>query len=89
MGDVGFCTDVMEHIPPDDVETVLRNIMASTPRAFFQISTVEDVFGKTIGQPLHLSVHPHAWWMDTFRGLGLRVPFDQEGPISSCFMVVR
>lgn len=62
--DFGFCCDVMEHIPPSQVLDVLRNILACTPKAFFQISLVPDVMGSLIGEPLHLSVHPHEWWME-------------------------
>ena len=65
-GDVGYCTDVMEHIPPEDVETVIANILDATPRAFFQIATVPDKFGETIGQQLHLTVQPHDWWRAKF-----------------------
>lgn len=59
----GFCTDVMEHIPPRDVDRVLTNVLKSAQHVFFQISTVDDVCGALIGEPLHLSVHPYAWWL--------------------------
>jgi hypothetical protein len=59
----GICTDVMEHIPPDDVLTVLKNIIDCAEEVFFQISTVDDACGEAVlGEPLHLSVHNHLWW---------------------------
>ena len=61
--DFGYCTDVMEHIAPGDVATVLKNVLIAAKRVFFAISTVPDHFGEaTDGHPLHLTVQPHAWW---------------------------
>jgi len=85
----GFCTDVMEHIPTSDVETVIRNIMASAERVFFQISTIPDSFGVTIGDCLHLTVRPHAWWLGLFTRLGYAVQWQREGEIDSRFLVGR
>jgi len=62
----GFCTDVMEHIPPDQVDLVLENILRSANNVFFQISMEDDVMGARIGEPLHLSVHPYEWWVKKF-----------------------
>ncbi len=60
----GYCCDVMEHLPPDQVEPVILNIMASASKVFFQIATVPDNFGAVIGHQLHLTVRPHEWWAD-------------------------
>jgi SAM-dependent methyltransferase len=65
-GGTGYCTDVMEHIPPEDVDTVLANIMAAVPNCFFQIATIPDGFGAAIGQTLHLTVQDHDWWAAKF-----------------------
>lgn len=83
----GFCTDVMEHILPDTVDTVIRNIMDCVDAAFFQISTVPDKMGVLIGQHLHLTVQPHHWWRQTFERLGYAVTWDEEMNICSSFMV--
>jgi uncharacterized Rossmann fold enzyme/SAM-dependent methyltransferase len=64
--DLGFCTDVMEHIPPEAVRTVITNVMACVDGCFFQISLVPDNMGVLIGQPLHLSVFPVSWWLEQF-----------------------
>lgn len=76
--DYGFCTDVMEHVPPEHVRTVLQNIIDAAPRVFFQISTVDDVMGELVGLPLHLSVHPASWWIDELELLGCRVRWLEE-----------
>lgn len=76
--DFGFCTDVMEHIAPEDVRTVLRNIVGSSKQVFFAISLVEDSMGALIGEPLHLTVQPAAWWKKELEGIGFAVHTDYE-----------
>lgn len=83
----GLCTDVMEHIPPDDVEAVIRNIMASAKMVFFQISTRPDVRGKMIGKTLHLTVRPHKWWRELFKELGFEVHWEIGRKSTACFLV--
>jgi hypothetical protein len=65
-GDVGYCTDVMEHIPTHQVDDVIKNVMDCVDSAYFQISLVPDAMGELIGMPLHLSVYPHSWWVKKF-----------------------
>lgn len=77
--DYGFCTDVMEHLPPGEVETVLMNVMRAARHVFFQISCTDDVCGALIGQPLHLSVHPYAWWLKLLQELGAVVHWSKDG----------
>lgn len=83
----GFCTDVMEHIPPNDVETVIKNIMDSSSHVFFQISTVVDAMGSLIGKPLHLTIKPHNWWRTLFIKLGYKVDYDEQQRYASIFYV--
>lgn len=68
--DYGFCTDVMEHIPTDQVPDVLRNIFKATKLSWFQISTRPDHFGAVINQDLHLTVQPKAWWIEQMNAVG-------------------
>ncbi len=85
LADYGYCTDVMEHIEPENVDIVIENIMASCGKCFFQISTVPDVCGELIGQQLHLTVQPYEWWMETFNRLGFNVDFSLKHDIYSMF----
>ena len=80
--DYGICTDVMEHIPPDDVETVITNIMDSAESVFFQISTVEDSFGEYVDADLHLSIHPHARWHSIISSIATIVWEQDLGEVS-------
>lgn len=84
----GYCTDVMEHIPMEDVQAVLRNIMDSAETVFFQISTIEDVCGAMIGADLHLSVYPHDVWAEMIRGFA-NIAWSDEQEIVSSFYVTR
>lgn len=85
----GFCADVMEHIPPEYVSDVLRNILACAPKSFFQISLVPDAMGVLIGEPLHLSVHPYAWWMEELKHLGCEIRWSENRGSSALFYVEK
>ena len=85
----GFCTDVMEHIPPDDVGKVIQNIMRASGRVFFQISLVDDACGALIGKPLHLSVHPFEWWKEKFLAMGYHIEWSQDCGESALFYVAN
>jgi SAM-dependent methyltransferase len=61
--DWGLCCDVMEHIPPERVQDVLRFIRRSTRRStYFHVSLRADGCGRLIGESLHLTVEPLEWW---------------------------
>ncbi len=83
----GYCTDVMEHIPPENVDRVLKNILRASQHVFFQIACEDDVCGRLIGEPLHLSVHPYAWWLEKLQELGAVVHWSQDY-VSHCAFYV-
>ncbi len=85
----GFCTDVLEHIPTAQIGDVISNIMACAKTVFFQVSTVNDIFGQTIGTPLHLTVQQHGWWIDLFETMGYTVTYDMDRGNASLFVVSR
>lgn len=60
--DYVFCCDVMEHLPLEDVDKALKNILNACDRAFLSIALVDDEFGAKIGEPLHLTVRSFEWW---------------------------
>jgi SAM-dependent methyltransferase len=85
----GYCTDVMEHIPTHDVETVVRNIMSASEKVFFQISTVDDHFGAVFNEPLHLTVKPHKWWLKMFKRLGYKIHYNANLGNASIFYIAN
>lgn len=87
--DFGLCCDVMEHIPPDQVDTVLLNILQASKRVLFQIATVEDHFGKheDIQAPLHLTVRNYSWWLKKFADFGCVIHRSDEHPNHVLFYV--
>jgi len=58
-----YCCDVLEHIPEEKVDEVLAAI-AERMRfgGYFSICLKEDLVGKEIGLPLHLTVKERGWW---------------------------
>jgi len=84
----GICADVMEHIPTDQVEAVIANIMASAEKVFFQIATREDEFGAVIHQTLHHTVQPHEWWAGVLGRHG-KIVSDEIAPGVSRFILTR
>jgi len=87
--DYGICTDVMEHIPTDDVVMVIENIMTSSKNVFFQISTIDDIGGEVIGTPLHLTVKPHSWWKALFESKGYKIQWQEEQDIAALFYITN
>ncbi|CAM5998768.1 unnamed protein product [Sphagnum balticum] len=83
----GFCTDVMEHIPPEEVDRVLANILKSAQHVFFQISTEEDVCGRLIEKPLHLSIHNYEWWLAKLQQFDCFVSWSDEAQSHCSFYV--
>lgn len=74
----GYCTDVMEHIPPQDVETVLRNILGSAEHCFFNIACFQDSHGALIQEQLHLTVREPIWWVGQITKAGGVIHWSQE-----------
>ena len=83
----GFCADVMEHVPPERVDRVLSNILKAAQHVFFSISTADDRCGALIGEVLHLTVRPHAWWLEKFQERGCLVHWAREESGGSAFYV--
>lgn len=62
--DVVVCTDVMEHIEPECVDTVLRHIKDLTEHvAIINVSLIPAVKTLPDGRNAHISLHPKDWWL--------------------------
>ena len=63
--DLVVCADVMEHIEPDCVDDVIKDLRRLTQkRLFVVISTI--LAGKNLpsGRNAHLTVQPAEWWLE-------------------------
>lgn len=63
VAEYGLCTDLMEHIPTEDVDVVLRNISEHVSvGVLFGIARLPDKDGDALGLELHLTLKEKAWW---------------------------
>lgn len=85
--DFAFCTDVLEHIPPEQVARVLRVVVGAGRRAYLQIACTPDHMGKLIGEPLHLTVQPYAWWKEQLEAFDCRILWSEDLGHSCSFLV--
>lgn len=87
IADYAYCTDVMEHIPPEQVDLVIGNVLRSARKVFLGISTVPDHLGALIGETLHLSVHPTKWWREKLEATGATVLWEGSSDEYCAFYV--
>ena len=76
--DLGTCIDVMEHIPTDKVDAVLKNIASTCNKCVFHIAYEADNMGTLIGEPLHLTVRPASWWQQKLERFFKNIKTDGE-----------
>ena len=61
--DLGYCCDVMEHIPESMIDKTLDNIQRVIgEQVFFQIALQPDSCGQLIGEKLHLTLRSADQW---------------------------
>lgn len=88
--DWGYCTDVMEHIPPTRIAATLSEISRVISRSvYFQINKHESHgrHGDAIGVgSLHLSVYPAAVWRVHLEQHFDDVELVSDNPRDCCFI---
>lgn len=58
-----LCMDVLEHIPEERLDSVLSQISSRMEKGgLLSIHLIEDQFGRTIGENLHLTIQSADWW---------------------------
>tara|TARA_R110000824_G_scaffold315363_2_gene502507 strand:+ start:1098 stop:1742 length:645 start_codon:yes stop_codon:yes gene_type:complete len=67
--DLVICTDVLEHIPEEDLDWIIREICSlSNSVVFINVSSqpAKKTFtsGKYKGDNVHVSLFDHKWWVD-------------------------
>jgi SAM-dependent methyltransferase len=90
----GYCCDVMEHLPEEQVSDALENILQNSHYVFFQISTMQDAFGShpCIAKDgkrveLHLTVKPYQWWLEKLVEKQVVIHYSQDFQNSCVFYV--
>lgn len=65
--DVVICTDVLEHIEPNLLPTVLQHLCDLTKRKCYVTACTREA-KKTLpdGRNAHLIIQPKEWWIDQF-----------------------
>lgn len=63
--DVAICSDVMEHIPENEIDNTLKSISSlQVQHYYFAISTRKSVLLDANGNNLHLSILTASKWID-------------------------
>ena len=63
--DIVLAVDVMEHLPTQDLEWIIDNIMGYANKAvFINIACYEALKTFPNGKNLHISVHEPDWWIE-------------------------
>lgn len=73
VADYAISTDTLEHMPPDLVPAVLKNIHACAPHGFLRISNRQDTYGTERGLHLHETVNPPEWWLGKLQAIGFKL----------------
>lgn len=64
----GYCCDVLEHLPTDQIDDALESMLEMCDNLFLQIATIPDHFGghPDIKEQLHLTVWDYNTWLKKF-----------------------
>jgi SAM-dependent methyltransferase len=69
--DAVYCTDVLEHLPPQLVLLAVDRMLSLARRGvLISVALHADGFGVWVGRPLHLTVESFLWWRDSLREVG-------------------
>lgn len=83
-----YCTDVLEHIPPQFTMLAIHQMLkVATEGLFLTVSLVPDSFGVWAGKSLHQSVFPFVWWRDALNEVGTVV--EARDLIQNAMFVVK
>jgi hypothetical protein len=62
------CTDVLEHIPEDDIDWFLRDLFALAEKfVFANIASYPAIKTLPNGWNAHVTIKPHDWWRERIR----------------------
>lgn len=66
-----YCTDVLEHLPPQlTMLAIHRLLQVSAKGLFLSVGLDQDTWGSWMGTHLHQTIRPFTWWRDNLQELG-------------------
>jgi hypothetical protein len=72
--DIVVCTDVLEHIEPECLESVLKDILRLSKKGIFlSIATRPAKKFLSDGRNAHLIVQPAIWWLNILTSIGYEI----------------
>jgi hypothetical protein len=84
--DIVVCTDVMEHVEQQCVESVLRHVCDLTQRvAIIDVALAPAVKTLPDGRNAHISLHNKDWWLSYFKKYFVLI--EQHGTDASLLVV--
>ena len=83
--DLVICTDVMEHIPREEIDNVLHKLYTLGDIVFIVISCVLAHEILPNGENAHITVESQAWWSKKLRELwpNAKINTDRHGYVSA------
>lgn len=87
--DLVICTDVLEHIEPDRLETVLKHIWNLTGKAAYLVIATRPAKARLPdGRNAHLIIQNEDWWKDKIRSMNFGIIDIDENPGREVKMLV-
>ena len=68
--DLVLCVDVMEHILPEEVDSVLHSVFFLGNSVYFHIDTKPAIKKFSDGTNFHVSLHNEEWWTNKLNEYG-------------------
>lgn len=65
--DLGISVDVLEHIPPQFIDMVVKDMCRVCKNLIISISLIPSHYKDHDGGPLHLCLRPREWWVELFK----------------------
>lgn len=70
--DMVICTDVLEHIPEEGLNTAIHNLIRLSDRCLFITIAMEPALAVLPnGDNAHCSLYSEEWWLDKFSDTGV------------------
>lgn len=70
-----ICTDVLEHVPEEDVPWIVEELFSHARKfVFANVACYEAVKRLPNGENAHCTVRPRQWWIEQFAAVAARYP---------------